>query len=329
MAFETPGVYPVIFTVVDGDGDRAAASVTITVVAPPPDSPDQPEVAGFVDGAAVSLTPTLTMEPYSHPDGVAHGATVWQIATDPDFEALVLDLESYRWRTTLPVPPLLLATDTDYSVRARFIDENGEVSGWSHPARFATAPDDGGDLDGDGVRDDQAVDESVDTDRDGVPDVQQPGLTCLMSEEIGGAVCAEVETDGAELTAIRSLDPGAVGEGVPADGLIGVRLRVDAPGGSVGLVLRLVSAMPTGTRWRIYHLSNDEMMDISDETITERRTVRLTVTDGGEADADGLENGTMVLFAGPVGPELRSLSVSGPGADSVGGAGCFVESSGW
>ncbi len=328
VIFGTPGVYPVIFTAVDGDGDRAAASVTVTVIAPPPLRPHRPDMVDPVDGAVVSITPTLALGPYSHPDGVVHGATVWQIAMDLNFETLVFDLESHRWLTTLPVPPLLLEPDADYSVRCRVIDENGGASDWSPAAGFTTAPDDGGDSDADGVRDDQAVDESVDTDRDGVPDLHQAGLTCVTGGPVGTAVCSKVEPDGAEVVAMKNLDPWDVGDGVPADGLIGVRLSVDEPGGSVELLLMLAEAMPTGTGWRIYHLSGDEMTDISDGLMTERRTVRLTVTDGGEADADGLENGAVVLFTGPVGPELRSLSVSGPGADSVGGAGCFVESSG-
>jgi hypothetical protein len=90
------------------------------------------------------------------------------------------------------------------------------------------------------------------------------------------------------------------------------------------------------SKWYKYDPIADRWCDFSAyaKFASDRRSVTLTLTDGGPGDADGVANGVIVDPAGiveseeevpPVVETPSSTSIAGSGGSSGGGGGCFIE----
>ncbi len=105
--------------------------------------PVPPVHASPADGAtAVALPVQLDVTPFVPPaPGVAHQATHWQIAKQPDFSRLYCDGgQDALHLTSLTPPDGALAFDSTYYWRAAFVGDNGLESFWSQPTSFTVAP---------------------------------------------------------------------------------------------------------------------------------------------------------------------------------------------
>jgi len=126
------------------EGARAAFCDIIVSGSLPP-QPPTPEFP--IDGENdVPLTPMLKTASYTHPQGLAHRATRWQISTENTFSSaeggtsssLTFDLTSTEDLLELYVPAGALAQGTTYYWRTRFQDIERGWSGWSAVRSFTT-----------------------------------------------------------------------------------------------------------------------------------------------------------------------------------------------
>jgi hypothetical protein len=233
-----------------------------------------------------------------------------------------------------------LEEDTEYYWRARFYDNFGEPSEWSQHGYFSTEYL-GNDGDGNGVPDDQEVGATVDLDRDGVYDLEQHDIKCV--DVVGSKTQLGVSTRSAgglaEVISLTSEDPGDIGANVggsnqPQDipfGLINFKLLVDQPGDEVTITIYFSKPAPKNTVWYKYDPVEDTWVDFSaySSMSANRKTMELTLTDGGDGDADGIANGIIVDPAGLViPPSSGSISdASDSVVDAIGFGGCFINAS--
>jgi hypothetical protein len=119
-------------------------------------------------------------------------------------------------------------------------------------------------------------------------------------------------------------------------GLINFKIAVAKPGDQAVVKLYFSQAAPFFSKWYKYDPITDKWYDFSAyaKFASDRRTVTLTLTDGGPGDADGVANGVIVDPAGIVEAEEEvpavvetpsSTSIAGSGGSSGGGGGCFIE----
>ncbi len=174
-----------------------------------------------------------------------------------------------------------------------------------------------------GVPEDQRVDPTVDLNGDGKPDVGQPE-TILAVKAAGvegrriGAVAVSEET---VLDALEAIDPATIADetGKPASLPFGlIRLRASVRSGETAEVkIYLSEAAPAGARWYKYDPISG-WRDFSANAVfsDDRKSIVLTLKDGGAGDADRVVNGE-ILDPGGVG-------VPAAAGGGGGGGGCFL-----
>jgi hypothetical protein len=303
-------------------------------------APDPPLLLSPVGGAISTAEPLLEIDGFSDPDyGDTHAGTQWQIFQALD-DQCVMDLTTTTSLTALGVPKLILDEDTEYYWRARNFDNYGLPSEWSQIGYFSTEYL-GNDGDGNGVPDDQEVAATVDLDKDSVYDREQSDIKCV--EVVGGKTQLGVSTrDSGGLARVISLaseDPGEIGAGIggasqPQEvpfGLINFKVLVDQPGDEVMITIYFSKPAPKNTVWYKYDPVEGSWVDFSafSRMSGNRKTLELTLTDGGEGDADGIANGIIVDPAGLVIPP-SSGSVSDASdslGDAIGLGSCFISAS--
>lgn len=318
----------------DGSDDGSVTLRHIASYQPVPDSP--------ADGSILeTLTPGLTVMPYTtSSDSNVHSRTEWQISRDSNFTALVFNESSRTALTALDVPQLILDDQSTYYWRVRFFDDSDTASEWSEASAFAIELAYIEDEDMDGVPDDLEVDETVDLDYNGIPDIQQDNIKCMNTLLGDSKVGVSVGSQDVTIDMIQSIDWDLIGDAenrpkkMPMN-LIGFRLLVE-PGAEAEVTIYFSEKLPRRAKW-YKHDIEDGWQDFSDytefSTTADGRTkVTLTLKDGGIGDEDGIANGIIV---DPSGPGLESLdetvedtvgiSETGAGADS--GGGCFIGSS--
>jgi hypothetical protein len=108
---------------------------------------------------------------------------------------------------------------------------------------------------------------------------------------------------------------------------------VDTPGDEAVVTVHFSDPAPRNGRWYKYDPLRRKWSDFSAQAVfsDDRRSMTLTLRDGGEADADGVSNGVIVDPAGVVvasssGAETAVSSTAGDVANSSGsgGGGCFI-----
>ncbi len=247
----------------------------------------------------VSLTPELQTGDFSDPDGDIHGETEWQISTESNFSTRILDITSDTHLTSLTVPDSVLEESTTYYWRVRFYDNHDAVSEWSDAYSFTTITT-SNDTDFNGIPDEQEVDEMVDLDENGTPDVDQDDIMCVNTVVGEGHIGVQEGTNVESIECLRSIDPDTITETTNRPeklplGLISFKVKVDTPGDTAVVVIYLSEPAPSDARWYKYDSVNS-WQDYSDHATfsTDRKSVTLELKDGGHGDADGAENGFVV-----------------------------------
>jgi hypothetical protein len=322
----------------NGIGDNADAAAASQ-------APDAPVLVSPVDSEAVSVLSILKTGPFhSNVAGAVHAKTRWQVFRDED-DSCVLDIQSATALISLTVPKLVLEEGTAYFWRAQFIDSNGRVSNWSDYEYFTTIISDG-DLNADGIPDLQEVGPAADLDKDGIKDSEQATIKSVKME--GTTVQIGVSIKGCPTTlAVESVEsedprlPDAYAPGKPKRmpfGLINFKIAVAQPGDPATVKLYFSERAPWRSKWYKYDPIAERWYDFSAYAnfAADRRSVTLTLRDGGAGDADGVANGVIVDPAGVVEEEADAEPVtgdtgvgagdggSGSASGGGGGGGCFI-----
>jgi hypothetical protein len=258
-----------------------------------------------MDNDIVSLTPELTTDEFYDPDiDDTHVGSRWMIFRAVD-DLCVLDVTSSSALTTLQVPKLILEEDSEYTWKVQFINNHEAESGWSATGVFVTEIADH-DLNGNGIPDSQETAANLDMDGDGVVDSEQADIKVVNSEadevEIGVSVkdsenvasIVSMEIEGSDETETKTKTKGR--PKTLEFGLIDFKILVNAPGDETVVTIHMSRAALEKNKIYKYDSINDEWLDYSDyaEFSKNRKTVYLTLKDGGFGDADGIENGIIV-----------------------------------
>ena len=322
----------------NGIGDNAEAAAAAAKQAP-----DAPLLVSPINNAVVSTMAILKTGAFrTAVTGTTHAKSRWQIFRDED-AVCVLDIQSTTALTSLTVPKLVLDEGTPYFWRVQFTDSKGAASAWSDYEYFVTSKTNA-DLNANGIPDAQEVASTVDLDRDGVMDNKQPlfiksvkmeGTNVQIGVSIKGCSnCIRVESVESE----DARQPDSYAYGKPKRmpfGLINFKIAVAKAGDQATVRLYFSQAASYFSKWYKYDPITDKWYDFSAyaKFASDRRSVTLTLTDGGPGDADGVANGVIVDPAGIVEAEEEvpavvetpsSTSIAGSGGVG-GGGGCFVE----
>ena len=289
----------------NGIGDKAeAAAAAAASAAAAKQAPDAPLLASPVNDVVSVMAILKTGAFRTAATGSTHAKTRWQVFSDENVDVCVLDVQSTAALTSLMVPKLVLEEGTDYYWRAQFTDSMGNISGWSANGYFTTATT-RADLNANGIPDVQEVASTVDLDRDGVRDNRQPryiksvkmeGTNVQIGVSIKGcSTCIGVES--VESEDVRQLDSYAYGK--PANmpfALINFKIAVANPGDTAVVKLYFSKAASYSSKWYQYDAIADRWYDFSAyaKLAYDRRSVTLTLKDGGPGDADGVVNGVIV-----------------------------------
>ncbi|MEW6078094.1 MAG: choice-of-anchor U domain-containing protein [Thermodesulfobacteriota bacterium] len=298
------------------------------------------------------LSPPLIVTYRDGFGGELHAASVWQVSLDAAFSQVIFEATSETALLEMLLPGALLAPDTVYNWRAQFIDTDNWEWKWCDPVSFTTGPAVFEDVNGNNVADDREVTDETDLNGNGVPDGEED-LFRVLPGQGAGEVGLEFGLGFQALEYLDVIDPGdlpredrPLGRDFPY-GLISFRLTVENPGDTATVTFYFPEPLPEGTVWYKYDTVNG-WRDFSAwaRFSEDRRSVVLTLVDGGAGDADGVVNGVIV---DPSGPATVSAAVTDPPADGTdnptsdtgtptpndgggggGGGSCFISvASGW
>jgi len=278
--------------------------------------------------------PFLTSEALdpSIPENGQLTSTQWRIyRQDDDF--LVFDATVTPATTEIQVPRLILKQDTPYYFVARHTVNTSQTSHWTPKQNYFNTNLMAEDADNDGIPDEQEADPELDLDANGTPDSIQENIRCIKVATGEGHISISLQGNDHNVTSIEAMETisleelpikedMAVAPEMPF-GLINIRLQVDNPGDQALLTVYLPPSMHTPQQYLWYryntiHGWRDHSKFIS--TPTDKGTLVLKVTDGGDGDADGVQNGIIVHQSGAA--TSHSTSVGGGSTSRA----CFIDS---
>lgn len=138
-----------------------------------------------------------------------------------------------------------------------------------------------------------------------------------------------VQPGAGDLVALASVDPNDLpaGSDKPAYlpfGLIRMDVKTPTPGATIDVTVYLSSVAPVGMGWIMYSPALG-WYDFSDHAVfsLDRRSVVLTLTDGGPGDHDGLADGIIHDPSGP-GSLPGTVAAGSPPQPAGGEGGCFL-----
>lgn len=276
----------------------------------------------------------LTTQPYADNESDLHLQSLWQINTFYDFKDSNMKFSaiSTEHLESITVPNGLLLPETKYYWRAMFFDSRSGPSVWSAWSGFTTGTD-AGDTEngGDGIPDEQAIEDGTqDIDGDGNPDTFSPLYRAVFTA-VGNTLAAIEAGAGSNVTAInsiRSVDPATISDtaGMPTRmpyGLLNFSIAVNAVGATATVTVYFAAPLPEGTVWYKYN-TVDGWLDYSANAVisADRKSVSLTLVDGGVGDADHTANGIIVDPSGGGAPASGASAAAAASDD--GGGGCFI-----
>jgi hypothetical protein len=298
-----------------------------------PAAPAMPVLVSPINEVVVNPVAVLKAGSFRTPvAGVTHAKSRWQVFREDD-DFCVLDIQSNSALTSLRVPKLILDEDTPYFWRVQYIDSKALASPWSDYGYFSTQ-NTGRDLNPNGIPDAQEVGPKVDLDKDGVKDNQQTTIKSVKMEGTTVQIGVSIKDCPAALAveSVESEAPGQPDSYVPDKpmkmpfGLINFKIAVLKPGDQAIVKLYFSEQAPRNSQWYKYDPIAGQWHDFSaNATFAEnRRSLTVTLRDGGPGDADGVANGVIVDPAGIVEEADAETAGSESAAD---GGGCFITAS--
>jgi hypothetical protein len=294
----------------DGIGDNADTDDNNNGILDANENPNAPAMPTLISPAGEDVVDPMTVlksGAFKSPvSGVTHAKSRWQIFREDD-DLCVFDITSKSAKTSLKVPKFVLDEETKYLWRVQYIDSKALASSWSEYGYFGTE-NTGLDSNLNGITDAQEVGTTVDLDKDGVKDFSQTGMKAVRVEGTsvmigvsikGSASAIKIESVESESTTL----PGAYGAGKPKRmpfGLINFKIAVAKPGDTATVKLYFSEQAPFLSKWYKYDGVTGTWYDFSSYArfSFDRRSVTLTLRDGGPGDADGIANGVIVDPAG-------------------------------
>lgn len=293
--------------------------------------PDKPTLAFPADNTDPAFYENLELSTnlFSDTELDEHAQTVWQISKDATFTdnaQAIFTLVTANHLITVTVPNGVLMPSTLYHWRATFVDSLGGPSVPSDSFQFTTAADTT-DGDSNGVPDEQSVDD-WDIDGDGVNDISN---TFKAVKTAVGNTQAGIEsgTNVTGITALSAVDPATISDTTnkPANiayGLLNFNITVQNPGDTAVVTVHFQDPLPSADTWYKYDNVNGWQDYSANAVISgDRKTVTLTLTDGGIGDADGVANGVIIDPSGSGSAGSGAPPATGGGGG--GGGGCFID----
>ncbi len=329
----------------DTDGDNFSDEDEIKHYSDPNDINDTPNehkpttpvidtsgITNIIENKVISSEVTnLEDEGFKDPDIISRGdymaGSEWEIELSNSLvyqKAFSFSKEDdYK---SLALPAGILQKEKLYIIRTRHQDSTGLWSDWAE-ASFETVTSDTNDKDGNGIDDECEVKatEYADTNKNGTNDHDEEGLYPIKNAVDRAMV--GIETSEGNLNYLSTLSAGDVpimpGDKMPF-GLFSFRidgLKVDEKDpAKVDVTFHFSELEDTLTGWHKYDYADDKMVDFKSIKINGNRVV-LTLTDGGDGDADGVVNGIIIDPSGPVVPGAVPPD---PDPGGGGGGGCFI-----
>jgi chitinase len=269
--------------------------------------PSMPTLVSPIHESVVGPMAVLKSSAFHSPlTGVTHVQSRWQVFREDD-DYCVLDIKSKTALTSLKVPKLILDEETRYFWRVQYMDSKVKASPWSDYGYFSTV-NTGRDLNANGIPDAQEVAGTVDLDQDGVMDVAEPKIKAVKVEGTSTMIGVSVKGSATALgvESVESENPtlaGAYGSGKPGQmpfGLVNFKIAVSQPGAQTKVVLYFSQPAPLRSKWYKYDGVSGTWYNFSTyaKFSSDRRSITLTLKDGGPGDADGIANGVIVDPAG-------------------------------
>lgn len=325
----------------DLDGDGLANGQEYSINSDPSNvpgntAPNRPMLALPVDGAdGIALTPTFRTGSFADADGDNHARTRYQISTNLDFSGIVFDRTYTENLTSLTIPVLVLDPETTYFWRVKFYDIHNGASDWSEAFEFNTIThEEVGDYNGNGIIDTLELNADSDLDQDGTPDVNQPGLMCVKTNDtLNPRMAIKRISLNAQVGSIQPVDPALLAEAAnqpeQVTGVIGFKLYLLDESTTATIKVYFSQPAPVNALW--YKYDPAEGWSVYPHAIfsDDRRHVTLVLEDGGSGDQDGIRNGIIVDPAGlGYSSQVLTADIDTSTADtgSSGGTGCFIES---
>lgn len=325
-------------SLLDADGDGVSNLAEFQAQTDPSASstntvPDAPLIEAASPEEFVGLTPVLVSGAYFDPDSDEHYQSQWQISTEADFSELVLDETSTTHLTTYPVGEMVLEYDTVYYWRVRFIDDRNGQSDWSAVSMFITA-ENRDDADTNGIPDEQEVGGGLDLDQNGIDDTLENRFRLFNAVDGQTTLGIKAESDNIMLFSVKSLPSETVSDQsvTMGFGLIGFKLYLDEVGSSATVTIYFSRQVAKNAR--LFKYAADSGWQAYEHAVfaKNRKSVTLTLVDGGIGDEDGVANGIIVDPSGIGTVEstssdtasTSSTSVSSDGGGGGGGGGCFI-----
>lgn len=269
------------------------------------DTNEKPQAPGLIyppNGSTdISLTPTLTTGAFIDPDaGDTHQQTEWAISATSDFSSSVFFETSTTHLTSMTVPVSLLQGNVSYFWRARFYDQNANVSDWSSAFSFTTEQN-FTDINENGIPD-TLENKTADLNNDGTADIDQTDVIKTLDTVVGaGQIGLSIEESGTvtQTVEINSIDPDSISKyqrphTMPL-GMLSFKLNVTNPGDTAYVKMYFSKAAPEDASW-FFHDSVDGWSDYTQyATFSEdRKSASIQLKDGGHGDSDGVANGVIV-----------------------------------
>jgi hypothetical protein len=279
-----------------------------------------------------ALVPSLITHGFIDPDiDDYHAQTQWQIFRTSD-DLCVFDITTDILLTAIDVPILILEEGVSYYWKVQFYDNHGAVSNWSPTFTFTTTVT-GNDVNANGIPDGKEADPSVDLDNDGVPDNSQINLIKSLNTAGGQGQFGVSIRNAVGVASIQAIDVLGLQDIIdttnrpsvmPLD-LVCFKLLLNNPGDTVDVKIFFSRSAEQDAKW-IKHDAVNGWKDYSANVAysSDRKSVVVTLEDGGDGDADGTANGIIVDPAGLASPaSLASLS-GGDSSDNGSQEGCFI-----
>ncbi len=273
-----------------------------------------------------ALTPTLIANGFNDPDSTDyHAQTQWRVFRTSD-DLCVFDITTDMFLTSIDVPMLILTEGVSYYWKVRFYDNHGTASDWAQTFTFTTAYV-GNDLNSNGIPDAKETDTSVDLDGDGLADILQTNVIKSINAAGGGgqfgvSIRNAVGVDSIQAVDVVGLEDIADTIGKPKEmplGLVCFKLLLRNQGASVDVEVFFSEPGPPDSKW-VKHDSVTGWSDYSNYIVwsNSRKSVVVTLEDGGFGDADGTVNGIIVDPAG------LTADLGGDSGDDGITEGCFI-----
>ncbi len=256
----------------------------------------------------------------------------WQISRVSNFNQLLLDRET-DVVNTLDLPAGLLKANKQYWVRAAVRDSQGRRSDWSVAAGFVTESFNVLDNDNDGVYDQFQVSGYVDSNENGVDDINE-GICHLLdakTADVTGFQTSEGAIRCVSSVSVDSLPVASSGKrpknlnGRMKHGMFyfvveGLPVDPNFPA-TIAVTVYMPADSKKFNKWYKYDDTEDLITDFTDNVVFEGNRATIILTDGGAGDADGVVNGIIV---DPSGPSLSEATSDSGGGGAIQGSGLLL-----